>query len=300
MGKSFLAGGLAWSIATGQPWLGFETIQGRVLIVDNELHPETLSQRLHNIACAMQIDGDHDDGIDVLPLRGIVCGVRELSKVIDAKPGIYSLVVLDALYRMLPEGTSENDNAQMMAVYNSLDGLARKLDVAIVCVHHSSKGDQSTKSITDMGSGAGSISRAADTHLVIRPHEESGYAVLEAVTRSWVSPEPVTIQWEYPVWLASTKAAEVKAHKPASAERQARQDKEADESVKRALGSGRKLSISQLRTKTGMGPDRLARCLNRLGATSKRVKNKNTGKVSERFELPPEDTHFEGAVEWTG
>ena len=41
-----------------------------------------------------------------------------------------------------------------------------------------SKGDQSGKSTTDVGSGAGSQSRAADTHLIIRQHEQEDVAVM--------------------------------------------------------------------------------------------------------------------------
>ncbi|MEZ6081622.1 MAG: AAA family ATPase, partial [Pirellulaceae bacterium] len=54
-GKSFLAGNLAWCVADGRPWLSHDCRQGRVLIIDNELHPETLANRLTRIADAMQI-----------------------------------------------------------------------------------------------------------------------------------------------------------------------------------------------------------------------------------------------------
>ncbi|MDZ4849593.1 MAG: AAA family ATPase [Pirellulaceae bacterium] len=164
IGKSFLAGGLAWSVATGQPWLGFDTVLGNVLIIDNELHRETLSNRLWRIANAMEIDTTDDvDAIDVMSLRGQSAPIHSLEQHFGDDYDRYSLIVLDALYRTLPEGTSENDNAGMMAVYNWLDRYAAKLHAAIVVVHHSSKGDQSDKSIMDVGSGAGSISRAADS-----------------------------------------------------------------------------------------------------------------------------------------
>ena len=42
-GKTYLVYLLAWCIVTGIRWLSHEVKKGRVLIIDNELHPETLS-----------------------------------------------------------------------------------------------------------------------------------------------------------------------------------------------------------------------------------------------------------------
>ncbi|MFH1922221.1 MAG: DUF3854 domain-containing protein, partial [Planctomycetota bacterium] len=64
-GKSWLAWALALSIALGKKWLGrFAVERGRVLIVDNELHPETIAWRGKTVAQAM---GLKPEGIDVLP-----------------------------------------------------------------------------------------------------------------------------------------------------------------------------------------------------------------------------------------
>jgi len=112
----------------------------------------------------------------------------------------------------------------MTAIFNQLDAYAALLDCAFVVVHHSSKGDQSSKGVTDVGSGAGAISRAADTHLIIRPHAQGGHAVLEAVTRSWKTPEPISIRWDYPIWTATTLPPEVKGPANAKAANQEKSD----------------------------------------------------------------------------
>ena len=54
--------------------------------------------------------------------------------------------------------------------------------------------------MTDVGAGAGSQSRATDTHLVLRPHEEDGCVVLDAAVRSWAPIEPTGLRWSFPVW----------------------------------------------------------------------------------------------------
>ena len=67
-------------------------------------------------------------------------------------------------------------------------------------VHHSTKGNQSGKAVTDVGAGAGSQSRATDTHLVLRPHEQDGVVVLDAAVRSWPPVMPRCLRWTFPVW----------------------------------------------------------------------------------------------------
>lgn len=212
VGKSFLAGGLAWCIATGTPWLSHDVTQGRVLIIDNELHSETLASRLYRIATESMISvDDYRDSIDVISLRGQNIDIHAIqSRLADIAAGTYTLAIVDALYRTLPSGTSENDNAAMMAIYNRLDWYASQWDCAVAVVHHASKGQQGDKAVTDVGSGAGSISRAADTHIVIRPHENAELSVLECVTRSFKSPEPVSVRFEWPLWSAVATAPEVK------------------------------------------------------------------------------------------
>jgi hypothetical protein len=187
-GKSWLVLQMSFSIANGSSFLGMQCAKGPVLIVDNELHPQTISMRLNVVATEM---GVTFDGVHVLSLRGKLQDLAVLSPMIieEAQKIGASVIVLDALYRLIPEGTSENDNAGMMRIYNDLDRIAATSKAAIVCIHHSSKGNQGEKSITDGGSGAGAISRAADSHIFLREHENDGCVTFDAVARSWPPPK---------------------------------------------------------------------------------------------------------------
>lgn len=264
VGKSYLVGSMGLSIASGRPWLGMDVAEGEVLFLDNELHPELTTSRLRAIARGMEIDERTlDDRVQVLSLRGRNVDIHTLGQFFDdITQGRFKLVVIDALYRLLPSGTSENDNAAMTSLYNRFDEFAAKLGSAIVLVHHSSKGDQSTKGITDVGSGAGSISRAADTHVAIRPHEQDGLAVLEAVTRSFRQPSPLSIRWEYPLWQAVTTPPVLRR---INAGQDAR-DREADQAALELFRRDPEawLSYSQLRNQLGFGKDRAERLLKRL------------------------------------
>jgi hypothetical protein len=202
VGKSWAAHDLAIAVATGQAWMGqYPCVQGYPLLLDYELHPEVLSQRFGLVADARGCSREDQKRIRAVPLRGVSLNVQELRQVLEGtrhpKP---SLVIIDALYRALPANTSENDNAEMSSVYNTIDSLARTFEVAVVVVHHSSKGVQAGRSVTDVGSGAGAISRAVDTHIVLRHHQEADTVVFDAVARSWPAPQPVCFRWGFPLW----------------------------------------------------------------------------------------------------
>ena len=68
-------------------------------------------------------------------------------------------------------------------------------------VHHSSKGNQAGKSVTDVGSGAGAISRGADCHCILRPHKVDGVIVLDAAVRSFAPIKAACYRREYPLFL---------------------------------------------------------------------------------------------------
>lgn len=288
VGKSFLAILLAWCIASGRAWLGHDVIQGRVLIIDNELHGETLKNRLCRVG--VELMEDHPDvraNIDVVTLRGRSVDIHSLeSKLSDIESGYYSLVIIDALYRFLPEKTSENDNAQMMAVYNRLDALAKQWDTAIAVVHHASKGGQGDKSITDVGAGAGSISRAADTHLIIRPHEDEELSVLELVTRSFKSPPARSVRFEWPLWSEVDSEPLVKKLRPNGAAAKEKQDAEDCAALLAELPPvGKRIQQARLKEKLGFGEGKFRRLAGMLIQDEQMKLKRSTPKGKSRAQV---------------
>jgi len=202
-GKSWLTLDLAIAVATGRPWLGrYQTEAGPVLIIDNELHRETSAHRLPKVAHARGVAmREIAERIFVDNLRGRLQDIFTLAPYFEAlEPGRFKVIVLDAFYRFMPAGGDENDNGTMANIYNRIDAFADRLGCCFVLIHHSTKGSQSGKSVTDVGAGAGAQSRATDTHLVLRPHEEDGVVVLDAAVRSWPPIDPTCLRWSFPVW----------------------------------------------------------------------------------------------------
>ena len=141
------------------------------------------------------------DRVYVDNLRGRLQDIFRFSAYFEAlAQHKFKVIILDAFYRFMPAGGDENDNGTMANIYNLIDSFAERLDCCFILIHHSTKGSQSGKSVTDMGAGAGAQSRATDTHLVLRPHEEPKTVVLDAAVRSWPPIDPVCLKWSFPVW----------------------------------------------------------------------------------------------------
>ena len=201
-GKSWLVTDLALSVATGTPWFGFPCEKGKVLIIDNELHPETSANRIPKVVAARKIElAKVQNDIYVDNQRGRLGNIEDLANQIEGlKPYGFKLIIIDAFYRAMPKGTDENDNGTVAGIYNLIDKYAAALDCAFILIHHTSKGNQSLKAVTDVGAGAGSQSRASDTHVILRRHKEQGVVVMESVVRSFPSIGPVCLRWNWPLW----------------------------------------------------------------------------------------------------
>lgn len=203
IGKSWLVIDLALAVATGRPWLGMNCVPGDVLILDNELHSETSANRIPKVAEARGIDMESvADRLCIENLRGRLQNLFALGPYFQQfERGRFKVIILDAFYRFLPMQTNENDNGTMASLYNYLDSFADCLKCCFVLVHHTSKGNQSLKELTDVGAGAGAQSRATDTHLILRRHEEEDAVVMDAAVRSWPPREPRCLRWAWPVWM---------------------------------------------------------------------------------------------------
>lgn len=207
MGKSWFVSRLSISIASGLDWFGLAVEQGRVLHIDNELHSNTLAYRYKVLSEAMDLPLHlFIKNIDMVSLRGQLRDLYSMDKVFcDIESGRYKLVIIDAFYRMLPKETDENANGAIAYLYNYIDRYAGQLQCAFALIHHASKGNQSGKAVTDVGAGAGSQSRAADTHMILRPHEEEGITVLESAVRSWPPMEPLALSWDWPLFTPTNE-----------------------------------------------------------------------------------------------
>lgn len=201
-GKSWLVLDLAVSVAMGYEWQGYPCNQGRVLIIDNELHPDVLTWRLNQVLVERGVTQERlRDRLFIFSQRGRLQDINFMGTYIDQlAKGNFKMIIVDAFYRVMPKNMDENDNGTMASVYNLIDRYAGTTGAAFVLIHHTTKGVQANKAITDVGAGAGSQSRACDTHVVLRRHEEEGVVVMDGVCRSFAPPTPCCLRFSFPVW----------------------------------------------------------------------------------------------------
>ena len=271
VGKSWLVYDLLLSIITGQDFLGrFKCSPGRVLLIDNELHQSTIANRIQSVADAKGIKAEqYRMDLDVLSLRGRLLDLYAVLRLLERiEPGAYRAIVFDAWYRGYPVGVSENDNAQIMLLYNAVDAAADRLRCGWFNVHHSSKGQQGEKATTDVGAGAGSQSRCVDAHIIFRQHEEPGAVVLDAALRSFAPIEPLVLRWQFPLWRPdeSLDPGKLKGRLTASEQRQSARDSEGVTLLATAFSQG-PATIKVLRGRTGLSKARCERLLDQLEAS---------------------------------
>lgn len=270
VGKSWLIYSLLLSIANNERWLGrFDVAGGKVWLLDNELHAEELRWRLDTVAEAMGIPPDViDREVVITSLRGNMRSLREL-ETDGIEPGEFKLIVGDACYRFATMDGDENSNTDQTKFFNLVDSIADKTTAAIALVHHASKGDQSGKSVTDVGAGGGAQSRAADCHLVIRPHEEEGCAVVNAAVRSFAPLDPLTLRWAWPVWIADDHLDPNKLAGRLGKGQQARAAEDAADKqtiITKLAEADEPLSMKGIREVTGFGKDKTERLVYSLMA----------------------------------
>ena len=287
VGKSWLAYNLAITIRTGGWWLGtFQATPGKVLIIDNELHRSDLAFRIPTVGTAMSLKPFEYDDIVVWPLRGNLRSIYELYRDFDRVAGEFKVIIIDAKYRI--HGGEENSNTDETRFYNELDRIAALTGAAIVLVHHASKGLQADKRVTDVGAGAGAQSRATDTHLVLREHEEPNCVVLEAAVRSFKPVEPLALRWTFPLWTPAHDIDPTKLTGRLSKQEvnQKERDDERVEKITRALADG-PLRFRELRRATGISREVLTRVLDSLESQERvnRQEVTHRGNRTREFEL---------------
>ena len=264
-GKSWFAYYLAYCIVTGQPVFGrYAVKRGKVLIIDLELHRNLISSRLRTVAREMGLEpNDYRGMIEVVTLRGQWRSMADiLAQTTDIKPGQFVLIIIDSKYRLGTGATDENSNSHETVLYNQVDALGVRTGAAVLLIHHLTKGDQSNKRVTDLGAGGGAQSRAADTHLALREHEDEGVAVLEGAVRSFAPLEPLAIRWQFPLWVADEWAdpAKLAGKQTRGEERTAERDREGKNQIIAALLKG-PATAREIRRQTAISYDRCDRLL---------------------------------------
>ena len=205
IGKTWILLALGLAVATGTPFLGWPTRQGRVLYINFEILKPYFLQRLKEICKKENITDT--SRLDTLNLRGHADMLGKLSQEIITriKGQNYVLVIIDPIYKGLG-GRDENSAGDISELCNELERIAVQCNVAVFYAAHFSKGNQSKKSAMDRISGSGVWTRDADTIITLTKHQDTqseSYTV-DLILRNSPPKDSFVISQDFPVWKLRT------------------------------------------------------------------------------------------------
>lgn len=205
--KSWVLLDLALSVSTGVPWLGFDTTQGKVLMLNFELKPFMIHSRVASLCKGKQY-GNPAAALQNFHLWNLRGHANDLGVMIPQiiqriKTGGYTLLILDPIYKGLG-ARDENHAGDINELLTQLERLAAETGAAILYTHHFAKGNAGEKHAIDRASGSGVWARDPDTLMMLTPPstpkkgEEKpkwDYEV-EIVARAHPRIEPFHVTWQ--------------------------------------------------------------------------------------------------------
>ena len=164
--KSIGALNLAIARATGNCWLGFPTSPGRTLIVQAEITPPALQERLRLMLEGLAVPLPQG-ALFLKTTRSLRLdepdGLGRLRRLIEAAEP--DLLILDPLARFT--GGDENSTRDMGRIVAALDSLVEAYGLTILLVHHTKKPGEVERSGGERLRGSGALFAAVDSALLL-------------------------------------------------------------------------------------------------------------------------------------
>jgi RecA-family ATPase len=218
-GKTCLLTNLAICIAEGWEWLGHQCMQGKVLYINMEVMQSDFEVRYKSVykAYGKPATEEGQDNFDYWNLRGKAESLEKLApKIIRRCRGkSYLAIIVDPIYKV--QGGDENSAEAIGRFCALFDQIAEETGASMIYVHHHAKGAAGGKKAMDRMSGSGVFARDADaiidfSSLVLDPNDKEMLGALtgkpgenpiplrlEMVLRSFRTPEPLNLFFEFPL-----------------------------------------------------------------------------------------------------
>jgi hypothetical protein len=196
--KTWILLELAVAVATGAPWLGFDTSIGKVLYLNFELPEFAVENRLAEIYEAMEIDAP--DNLELWNLRGHAADASLILPRIcsEAKALDLGLIIMDPLYKLLGD-RDENASRDMANLMNQIERLAVDTRSAIAFGAHFAKGNASLKEAIDRFSGSGVIGRDPDSIITFTQHKKPNAFCVDMILRNFPQQESFVVRRCHPL-----------------------------------------------------------------------------------------------------
>ena len=181
VGKSMWAFGLAFSIATGRPFLGREVKPGGVLYFDYEMAENMLSWRLGAFARGLGVDIDTVDNFRIKPFATDTLSTEAGINMLAARIAAFrpSLIVFDTMRRVMGD-LKENQADDMSKILQAINHIKTRTghNFSVLYLHHTVKDKDGKKGI-DRLRGSGDLAGQVDLVLLMERFDD-GRIVLDA------------------------------------------------------------------------------------------------------------------------
>jgi hypothetical protein len=134
IGKSPLMYELGMCIASGKPFLGIPTTQGRVLYLDYENNIDQIVSIAEAVAKHLGLRGVPDDFQFWSPASPEADNMSPLERIRQFRP---ALVIIDTLSAAYPQAEAKNENAATL--YSDCRGIMKETGCTIMFTHHRKK-----------------------------------------------------------------------------------------------------------------------------------------------------------------
>ena len=221
IGKSWALLELGIAIATGGWWMGYRCNRGKALLINPEIDPANLRNRLRAVTEMMSISPTElGDRLCILNLRGKSVNTSELRSMLEGQDQLDALL-LDAIYML--SDAEENAAGEVKELFADLFGMAADHDASVIFSHHTGKGATGRMAAKDRARGSSVFIGAPDTLVTIDPLDvepgtgawnllrtydkdysggkifATGWRLTCAKVRAWTRPKPVNIIWAWPL-----------------------------------------------------------------------------------------------------
>jgi AAA domain-containing protein/DnaB helicase-like protein/helix-turn-helix protein len=191
LGKSWLALGVARSLARGESWMGLATApEGvRVGVLQLELGAFAMKARLHTLGIGQH---ERDESVRVVcrpRLRGVVDLFRQSGDLTALRQWIadaqLDVLIIDALSRA--HTANENKAEELGQVLAALDAIRHETGCALLLVHHEPKERDGSRPDNHLDALRGTSRLQSDPTLLVRVYQSRG---LRCLTFAKVSEGP--------------------------------------------------------------------------------------------------------------
>ena len=202
VGKSFIWSNIAMNMATGTPFLGKQTKQSNVCLIDLELRRDVAIDRLTNVANSLGFE-KVPENLYLWSLARHTYHLETIIEVLHARleqlPKM-DLIIVDPIY-VLDRGNDfdENNAHSVTRLITELEQLTTEQDSALGLVHHTRKGNLNNADSMDRASGSSAFSRYPSVIMNVSKHEIDNCGIIEFTTRNFKTPPPLCYEMKAPL-----------------------------------------------------------------------------------------------------